>query len=604
MPFEKKVDYGGTPYSEENITQWLTLIDDGESEYSIIHSAQASPSEMTAARELQKYLEQISGLKLPLVDDNADVKTKEIIVGKTSREDSLPITIDRKTLGDEGFRLLVLGDKVIIAGGELRGTLYGVYTFLEEQLGCRFFTDSLEVIPKNSKVKINARLDDTQLPAFEARHLNGDGSVAWQVKQKGNVHFSNPEYGGGYNNILWDVTLDKLVPDSLFANHPEYFAYREETDKRTVAHVCLSNPGSLEVAIENARRYIENAPEFKNILHVGQKDNSDYCQCNGCKAQYELYGSPAATMVNFTNALSDAFSEEFPHVTYTFYAYIENEKPPAGLHCKSNVTPVFCPINMCYAHPIYECGHLDGSEYETFEFRFGRHESLYDRYLQGWGQVADKIYVYNYTINFLNYLQFAANLQTFAPNFKYYTNHKVAGIYYNCGGGHGLASFNALRNYIKAKTMWDPDCDVERHMEEFLAAYYGEGAPYIRQYIDYITAKVIAGGHSFIMEWHYQTVLLTTPEVKMLDSLFDKALAANLNQEQGKNVDIARLSFQYYKANLFRGEFFILNPFRAKNNEKLYDDLKAHGINKICSFSPMPAKEDINFLLTNPVDWR
>lgn len=339
-------------------------------------------------------------------------------------------------------------------------------------------------------------------------------------------------------------------------------------------------------------------------MHIGQKDNGDYCQCENCKAQYELYGSPAATMVNFTNALSDAFSEEFPHVTYTFYAYIENEKPPVGLQCKSNVTPVFCPINMCYTHPINECGHLDGSEHETFEFRFGQHESLYDRYLQGWGDVADKIYVYNYTINFLNYLQFAANLQTFAPNFKHYSQNKVAGIYYNCGGGHRLAAFNDLRNYIKAKTMWDPDCDVERHMDEFLAAYYGEGAPYIRQYLDYITAKLISSGHSFIMEWHYQTVILTNPEVRSLDALFDKALASNLDAAQRKNVEIARLSFQYYKANLFRGEFFILNPFRAKNNEKLYDDLKANGINMICAYSPMPPKEEINFLLSNPVDWR
>ncbi len=237
MPFEKKIDYGGTPYTEESVSQWLTLIENGASEYSIVHSAQASPSEMTAARELQNYLEQISGLKLPLVDDNTDVKSKEIIVGKTGREDSLPILIDREALGDEGFRLLVLGDRVIIVGGELRGTLYGVYTFLEEQLGCRFFTDSLEFIPKNPRVKINADLDDTQIPVFEARHLNGDGSIAWQVKQKGNVHVSNPEFGGGYNNILWDVTLDRLVPDSLFEDHPEYFSYREDTGERTTAHV-------------------------------------------------------------------------------------------------------------------------------------------------------------------------------------------------------------------------------------------------------------------------------------------------------------------------------------------------------------------------------
>lgn len=604
VPFETKVDYGGTPYVEPAVTQWLTLIDSGASDYAIVRGANAGPSEMTAANELQNYLKQISGAQLPVVTDAAPAQAHEIIVGKTNRENGGGYTIDRAALGDEGFRLLVTGEKLIIAGGELRGTLYGVYTFLEEQLGCRWFTDTVTTIPAISTVKINALLDDTQVPAFEARHLNGDGSVAWQVKQKGNVHLNTPEYGGGYNNITWDVSLDKLVPDSLMNGHPEYFAYREDTGARTDAHVCLSNPGAIQTAIANARTLIQNAAPGQTILHVGQKDNQDYCQCETCKALYEQYGAVSATMVLFTNALSDALSQEFPGVTYTFYAYLECEAPPENLKCNANVTPVLCPIHACYAHPITECGHMDDSRNETFAYRFSDHEPAYVDYVEGWGKSAEKIYIYNYTVNFLNYLQFAANLQTFAPNFQYYRDNKIAGIYYNCGGGHHTAAFNDLRNYIKAKTMWNPDCDVERHMDEFMAAYYGEAAPFIKEYINYFTAKVIASSHSFVMEWHYQTALMNNKEIKTLDALWDKAEAANLTDKQRFHVETARLSFQYYKANLFRGEFSILNPFRGKLNEALYDDLKAHGITMICSFPPMPAKEDINFFFTSPVDWR
>ncbi|HOU10797.1 MAG TPA: DUF4838 domain-containing protein [Clostridiales bacterium] len=604
IPFPKDVDYGGTAYVEPQVSEWLTLIENGTSRYSIVRGAGAGPSEVTAANELQKYLEQISGVRLVVRTDAAFPSPGEIIVGKTNREETGTYTIDRKALGDEGFRLLVSGQRLIIAGGELRGTLYGVYTFLEEQLGCRWFTDDVTTIPRTSVVKINAHLDDTQIPAFEARHLNGDASEAWQVKQKGNVHVNTPAWGGGYNNVTWDVSLDKLVPDSLFDEHPEYFAYREDTGERTTAHVCLSNPGALQTAVANARKLIQNAAPGQNILHVGQKDNQDYCQCPACKALYEQYGAVSATMVLFTNALSDALSQEFPAVTYTFYAYLECEAPPVNLKCNANVTPVLCPIHACYAHPVNQCGHLDGEQYETFSYRFGNPEPAYVDIVEGWGKSAEKIYIYNYTVNFLNYLQFAANLQTFAPNFKYYSENKVAGIYYNCGGGHNIAAFNQLRNYVKAKTMWDPDCDVERHINEFLAAYYGEAAPYIKDYLDYITAKVMATTHSFVMEWHYQTALLTNAEVAKLDRLWDKAEAASLTPEQRFRVETARLSFRYNKANTFRGEFSILNPYRGKLNEQLYDDLKAHGISMICAFSPMPPKEEINFFLTAPVDWR
>ena len=604
LPFEKKVNYGGTPYSETQVTQWLTLIENGSSQYAIVRGANASSSEVTAANELQSYLAQISGVTLTVRTDDTSPSPNEIIVGKTNREDAKNYTVDRAALGDEGFRLLVTGSTLVIAGGELRGTLYGVYTFLEEQLGCRWFTDTVTVVPESSTVKINAQLDDTQIPAFEARHLNGDASEAWQVKQKGNVHLNTPGFGGGYNNITWDVSLDKFVPDSLITEHPEYFAYREDTGTRTDAHVCLSNPGAIQTAIANARALIQNAAPGQNILHVGQKDNQDYCQCETCKALYEQYGAVSATMVLFTNALSDALSQEFPGVSYTFYAYLECEAPPENLKCNANVTPVLCPIHACYAHPIYECGHMDDSNNETFAYRFSDHEPPYVDFVSGWGESAEKIYIYNYTVNFLNYLQFAANLQTFAPNFKYYSENKIAGIYYNCGGGHNTAAFNQLRNYIKAKTMWDPDCDVERHMDEFIAAYYGEAAPFIKEYLNYYTAKVIASSHSFIMEWHYQSALLTNKEVRMLDKIWDSAEAANLTDAQRFNVETARLSFQYYKANIFRGEFFILNPFRSVENERLYDDLKVHGITMICGFTPIPEKENINFFLTNPVDWR
>lgn len=604
IPYEKEVDYGGTPTVETNITQWMTLIEGGTSPYSIVRGANASPSEITAANELQSYLTQISGATLTVKTDAASPSPKEIIVGKTNREDARGYTIDRAALGDEGFRLLVSGDKLIIAGGELRGTLYGVYSFLEEQLGCRWFTDTLTVIPTNATVKINAQLDDTQIPVFEARHLNGDGSEAWQVKQKGNVHLNTAALGGGYNNITWDVSMDQFVPDSLITTHPEYFALREDTGERTTNHVCLSNPGTLQTAVANAKTLIEHAAPGQNIIHVGQKDNQDYCQCETCKALYEQYGSLSATIVLFTNALSDALAGEYPEIAYTFYAYLDSEIPPKNLMCNANVTPMLCPINACFAHPINECGQMDGSQNDNFAYRFSEHEPHYVEYIEGWGQVSEKIYIYNYTINFLNYLQFAANLQTMAPNFEYYSQNKIAGIYYNCGGGHPTASFNDLRNYIKAKTMWDPSCDVERHMDEFLAAYYGTAAPFVKEYLDYYTAKVIATSHSHIMEWTEQSLLLTNKEVKQLDRLWDAAEAAELTDTQRFHVEVARLSFQYYKANLFRGEFGILNPMRGAQNENLYDDLKAHGIYMISAFGAMPDKENIDFFLKRPMTWR
>ena len=45
------------------------LFHNGKSNYRIVISAEASTSEQTAARELQQYINQVSGVELPVTTD-------------------------------------------------------------------------------------------------------------------------------------------------------------------------------------------------------------------------------------------------------------------------------------------------------------------------------------------------------------------------------------------------------------------------------------------------------------------------------------------------------------------------------------------------------
>ena len=62
--------------------------------------------------------------------------------------------IDFAALGDEGFTIQTSGPHLVIAGGRLRGTMYGVYAFLEEVLGCRWYAPGASFIPKKPTIKI------------------------------------------------------------------------------------------------------------------------------------------------------------------------------------------------------------------------------------------------------------------------------------------------------------------------------------------------------------------------------------------------------------------------------------------------------------------
>jgi len=606
--FNTDVDYGGEPKPQVEVSRWLTVIENGASDYVIVLGEQASPSETTAANELQSALEQAGSVKLPIVSDAAAPVPHEIIVGKTSREDGGGYAIDRAALGDEGFRLLTAGEKIVIAGGQARGTLYGVYTFLEEQLGFRWFTDTLTVVPDLHNMRVNADLDDTQKPYFDFRCVGWSGSVAWRVKHKYN-YVNQAQFGYGQYYAAFCHTMPKLVPDTLFETHPEYFAYREDTGGRTTAHVCLSSPGALAVAIENARAVINAAKAAGTpvtLMGVGQKDNMEECQCAECTAFNLEHGSPSATLVAFTNAVAGALAEEFPEVKFVFLAYQQTRTPPVGITCSANVIPFLCSIECCFCHPLGQCGAEDNKD-ESFLYRFSDHESRFAADLEGWDAIAGEIHYYDYTVNFLNTQQFYANLATFSPNFQYLLDHGVTGLYESGGTYYGKSGeFGELRAYLILKLMWDPYCDVEYHMDEFLKAYYGEeAAKYIKEYIDYATAKITATDHIFCFDWHYQIGYFTMKEINRFDTLFDKAEASAEDAVKLERIERSRLQLRYYKANLLMEEFSFFNLSRAKANEELYDDFVRLGIQSVTAFSPeLKPKAEIDFYLSRPIDWR
>lgn len=601
------ISYGSNGYQPPAVTTPMYIAQNGKTDFVIVTEEEPDACIITAADEMQTYVEKISGAKPECITDSEYTEgTKAIIIGETELEKNIT-SVDRTQIGADGFMLYSDGSHLLIAGGDSRGTLYGVYTVIEEYFGVRWFTPELEVMPDSSDIVIDAAINRIVKPSFSIRRNSPAGADdAYHAKHKINVSFWNeaPEHGGSLTYVLWDVTLDRLVPDTLFAQHPEYFAMNPD-GTRTTDHVCLSHPEVLSIAIENARQEILACERDSKYIHIGQKDNSNYCHCEKCEALYEKYGSICAPTLIFTNAFADALDDEFPDFTFTFYAYGETERPPQdlSLRCNPNVVPVLCGLHKaCRSHPLTECGAQDGNE--TFMNLYGDNEPTIAEDFANWVKVADRTYIYDYTINFLNCTQFFSNFETMQPTMKYMHDIGITGYVYNCGDGH-YATFNELRNYLLCKLQWDVDCDVEYHMTEFLNAYYGKAAaPYIREILDIQTAQIKATAHAFDFDWHYQSGFYPFCTVNRLNSLWDKALNANITDEQRFNVEVANLSWEYFKANQFIGRYSFLNPLRLKANEELYDNFKTHGISRVSSFGLIPEnKEDVDFML-RPFNWK
>lgn len=599
------IDYGGDTYVPQEISAPMYIVDDGATDFVIVTAENPDATTKTAVNELQTYIKKISGAEIKAVTESeVTPEDSAIILGETSLEKGI-VDINRSEIAQDGFMLYSDGKHLFIAGSDNRGTLYGVYTFLEEYLGVRWFTPELEVVPENKDIIIDSRINRIVEPSFSIRRNDCQGTNdAHRARTKMNVSFWNEakEYGGALTYVLWDVTLDKLVPDDLITEHPDYFATTAEGTK-TRDHVCLSNPDVLSVAVENARKAILACETDAKYIHIGQKDNTNYCRCEKCEALYEKYGSVSAPTILFTNAFADALDDEFPDFTFTFYAYNETDRPPTDttLRCNDNVVPVLCGLHKaCRSHPLTECGSKDGDE--TFANLFGSPEPTIHEDFANWVKIADTTYIYDYTINFINTAQFFSNFEYMQSTMKYMHDIGITGYIYNCGDTH-TAAFNELRNYLLCKLQWDVNCDVEYHMMDFMNAYYGEeAASYIKQIIDIQTAQTKVSAHAFDFDWHYQAGFYPMNVAVALDGLWEKALTADITEEQLFNVETANLSWEYYKANQFLDKYTILNPFRHKRIEELYDSMKEHGINKVSEFKEIPPKDEINFM-QRPYNW-
>lgn len=544
----------------------MIIAEYGISKYKIVIGEDASPSEKHGAEELQKFLKEISGAEIPVVTDKTSLSEQEIILGNNEHLKKLAIDIDWKKLGNEGFTIRTVDDKLIIAGGKLRGTMYGVYTFLEDYLNCRWFSSNVSRIPKKDRIELK-RVNKTQVPALEYREpfytdaFDGD----WSARNKMNSTTSRltKDHGGKIVYSHFVHTFDAILsPRDHFAEHPEYFS--EIDGKRISEHtqLCLTNPFVLQTAIEKVKQWIKDAPEA-NIFSVSQNDWYNPCQCEKCKAIDDAEGSHSGTMIWFVNQVAEAIEKDYPDKAIDTLAYQYTRKPPKNIKPRDNVIVRLCSIECCFSHPLDEC-EVNASFMADIE---------------GWSKISDRLYIWDYVTDFSHYILPFPNLYVLKPNIQFFINHGVKGIFeegnYSGGGKGELAE---LRSYVLAKLLWNPDYDVDTAIDEFLEGYYGKSASPIREYINTIHGNVMCDKSLHMNIWANPKIgYLSEDNMSLAEELFDKAEKLADNDDILARVLVARLPIQYVRISNLPAD----DPKRKEIIQKFVDVVNKEGITNI-----------------------
>ncbi|WP_416864976.1 MAG: DUF4838 domain-containing protein [Imperialibacter sp.] len=508
---------------ENNSPEKIILADKEQTLYRIVVPSAATADEQKAANVLQDYLLQISGAVLPIIEADRSRSRYEIVLGQNERLGELGLPINLNDLKEDGFLIKTDSLRLIIAGGNEKGTLYGVYSFLEKYLGCRMYSPKVKVVPKQATIVLD-KIDNLQVPVIGFRDTHY--RVTWDKEYTDWHKLDHNAKGGRPDWGMWVHTFNELVPpDVYYDEHPEYFAMIN--GKRLPTQLCLTNHDVLGITIQNLRRKIAENPDAK-YWSVSQNDNRNFCTCDNCRAIDDREGSPSGSIIQFVNQVAD----QFPDKMISTLAYEYGRAAPKTLIPRDNVNIMLCSIEAYRDKPI---------EADTASADFVKD-------VQDWGKIAKDIIVWDYVIQFNHLISPFPNLHTLKPNIQFFAKNGVNALFEQ-GNREVGGEFAALRAYLLSKLMWNPEEDVALLMNDFLNGYYGAAAKPIQQYIDEMTQAQAASSQPlriFGSPNEASTSYLSPVLMDRYAELFDQAekLVADSAQLL-ERVRIARLPLEY-----------------------------------------------------------
>jgi hypothetical protein len=459
----------------------LVLAEQGRSSYIIVIADNAPPAIRYAADELQKFVEQMSGAKLPIVGDGKPPAEDEILLGPSKRLRQVA-EVNLGGLGPEGYVIRTVGRRLVIAGGPPRGTLYGVYGLLEDHFGCRWFTPALSRIPQHERLTIGP-LDERRIPQLEYREpfifecFDGD----WCARNRVNSSEGRllPKHGGKicFGDGFFVHTFARLVPpEKYFTAHPEYFSLINGKRVHQNAQLCTTNEDVIRLCTEGIRHEMRRQPQAF-VFSISQNDCGNYCQCERCQALAKAEGAQIAPVLQLVNRVAEAVEKEFPDRAVETLAYQWTRHPPRTMRPRPNVIVRLCSIECCFSHPLATC---DGPRNKAFR-----------EDIAAWAKVADRLWVWDYTTDFAHYLLPFPNHRVLGENIRFFGRHHVRGIFEEDTYDTPHSELAALDGYLMAKFLWNPDYDENAALGEFLSAYYGPAAAAVRRYIDLMNDYVV-----------------------------------------------------------------------------------------------------------------
>ena len=455
-----------------------------------VHYPVNDPAIKFAARDIARCLTAISGRNY--ISRQSDAKN--------AAAGDIILTVD-KTLADQEWHLYSRDGKLYIAGCDVPGILYGIYTFLEKYASCAWLAPDTELLPAQPGWKI-PQIDEKNKPAFIRREMfvsNDFMDGIWRLRNKENFRASFVNYN--YGSPRDCHTFDDYVK---FIKDPKLFGPSKSGGKCHT--LCMTNPEVRRIVLEELLKNIakdrakaKSTYSYPRIYDISQPDGGSggECWCKGCRELAEKEGSYSGPNLDFVNYLAREVAKKYPDVFISTFAYSYTTNPPKTLKAEKNVVIRYC--SAWVFNPLI-ANTKQGDMLKNW-CRHTYHISLLSYWRTYKGTLFPQV----------------KSRADIADEIRFCRQNNVSMYYAECEQPLER-SFAMLQHYLMLKMLENPDRDIYKLAGKFLEGYYGKAAPAMLEYLNYLEKRQ-EETRSFLDKEFFETV----------NSLLDKAEAAVLN---------------------------------------------------------------------------
>ena len=450
----------------------LALAADGRPRVTVVVPQSAGEVTKVAAADLVRCLGKALGVEVPSASKLVEVKTPlSILIGDTFGVDfrTPPILSLSKDLQRDGCAIKTHGNALLITGASDFGIANGVYMFLTDCVGARWFApgEIYEVIPKRPDLTL-PNVDITKNPDFSYRVYSGvlgESGAAWLRRSRIDFNTSGlPCYGFGHN-------LSYVVKPSVYGkDHPEYFPMIggkrivPDSDDASGPQPCFTNPDVIRIAAQAADEFFKKNPDW-TTFSLCINDGAQFCQCPNCAALDQPERKSKSGWVihsdsyfHFVREVAKLVKQTNPGKYLGCYAYWGVELTPRSIEkLPENVVIALTQDTSQHFDPDYRQADRDlWLAWSRAAARLGK----YDYYGLGW-----------LTPRYFPHLA--------ADDIKFIRANSAVGFYCEV---YPNWSVTAPQLYLASRLLWDSSLDPDALLDEYFSSLFGPASQEMKRF--------------------------------------------------------------------------------------------------------------------------